>query len=481
MCQGLLKLAQLYVLINAARIVTAVRLSYTNLTILEDPHETQYLHCTLQYHDSTTSWAFVSRDTGITTQIGTCSSDRLPAPGCDAPSWPNVELKLEVRRQSYLRFSGVTLNMTGTFVCSEHRADGAVDTASCTVQVVSVLLSGCHERAENQAFTLKCMLAQRTDHVTWTLETPSGQLVKLGTCDGASNCTSPLSSSVAVQLSSNQRISRLTYASMTRDLAGTVVCSNGTESASCSLDVVHNAEVDRCTVRAARESWTVAGWCNVTRVYSALGNYGFYISQYWEYPGWKAGDNRVASRVFEGTRPFTPTAYTDSTSGKVFFSGDYSHSWPLPTLDGEYFYDMITLPGPFGGQDADSTVVVETPHGPSVHCEGATSESESVRCVCSVTSLGKPEGRLLWLAGDTVMAVGQYGVTSLPFPADSGVGADGELVITCQLDWAIKQNVTITVNTACLSSQTSGTESVTKQNHLQLFVTLLALRRLLSR
>nr|KAG5703592.1 hypothetical protein BaRGS_000977 [Batillaria attramentaria] len=63
-----------------------------------------------------------------------------------------------------------------------------------------------------------------------------------------------------------------------------------------------------------------------------------------------------------------------------------------------------------------------------------------------------PAGRLIWFSEDTVLAVGQYGVTSLQFPADkTPTKCDVSFQMTCQVDWIIKENISVTTFVACTS------------------------------
>jgi hypothetical protein len=58
--------------------------------------------------------------------------------------------------------------------------------------------------------------------------------------------------------------------------------------------------------------------------------------------------------------------------------------------------------------------------------------------------MGRPEGRLKWLLGDTVIATGGYNMKELELPADKIPQTVGDLLAVCQLEWIEPSNITVT-------------------------------------
>ena len=71
-------------------------------------------------------------------------------------------------------------------------------------------------------------------------------------------------------------------------------------------------------------------------------------------------------------------------------------------------------------------------------------------CVCRVTSLGSPVGRLVWRSGDAVLLHGDYGVTQLMFPYDNLDRTHSGQAVNCHVDWVgTLKNKSFSANIAC--------------------------------
>ncbi|KAK7492405.1 hypothetical protein BaRGS_00016278 [Batillaria attramentaria] len=368
--------------------------------------------------------------------------------------------------------------------------------------LVSLLVLGLFTPQFSAAVTLNCTrhLLLRTDYyyhahscstsgdsnstVIWTVMSDSGNTSTMATCYGVNNCTSG-DFDISVGRYSSQTWVEVNE--VVREMSGVLVCteqySNGTEdSANCTVSVasvrsrycengwtvqegtpislncdvspsvilkwqlvskdgqttdINSAEVENCSVQVVPENWTAVASCDVTKVYSALGKYGFTIRQRWQPTMWSSTIDRY---LFDGRQQFQPTPYINITTGIEYFKGSYSYSWPLQPVEGNYSYITYTYPAGVS-HTSDDVLEIERPSPPSVQCEGALRDAGRVPCVCSTSSLGSPAGRLIWFSGDTVLAAGQYGVTSLQVSTESTLGLD----VTCQLDWIITENISITL------------------------------------
>ncbi|PVD27112.1 hypothetical protein C0Q70_12263 [Pomacea canaliculata] len=80
-----------------------------------------------------------------------------------------------------------------------------------------------------------------------------------------------------------------------------------------------------------------------------------------------------------------------------------------------------------------------------------------ITCQCSTKSLGTPPGRLQWLVGDDVIVSGGYGVTQLQFPTNRVNRSHDGVEVSCQLDWVVKQHVTVASSVAIPVKDTMAT------------------------
>ena len=71
-------------------------------------------------------------------------------------------------------------------------------------------------------------------------------------------------------------------------------------------------------------------------------------------------------------------------------------------------------------------------------------------CMCRVTTLGSPSGRLVWRSGDAVLLYGDYGVTQLMFPYEKMDRTHSRKAVKCHVDWIDTWNSTsFSANIAC--------------------------------
>ncbi|PVD27113.1 hypothetical protein C0Q70_12264 [Pomacea canaliculata] len=98
------------------------------------------------------------------------------------------------------------------------------------------------------------------------------------------------------------------------------------------------------------------------------------------------------------------------------------------------------------------------PSPPTTNCPLTyVPEGGPITCMCSAKSLGTPPGRLQWLVGDDVISSGGYGVTQLQFPTNRVNRSHDGVEVTCQLDWVVKQHVTVASSVAIPVKDTMAT------------------------
>ncbi|KAK7502596.1 hypothetical protein BaRGS_00006171 [Batillaria attramentaria] len=119
------------------------------------------------------------------------------------------------------------------------------------------------------------------------------------------------------------------------------------------------------------------------------------------------------------------------------------------TLDVIYgFYDSFIRIYPVGSKFTPRDISFRTgdPELPVHNCHDLTfiPENGEVPCVCGVSSVGSPEGRLIWYSGDAVLAAGDYGDKQLWFPSNIVDRRHDGMEKRCQLDWVVKEDVYVT-------------------------------------
>ncbi|KAK7452239.1 hypothetical protein BaRGS_00039767, partial [Batillaria attramentaria] len=289
--------------------------------------------------------------------------------------------------------------------------------------------------------------------VSWTLESTNGKKTDLGTCTNISSCVSPLSPYVTLERP-NLSYSILMIRNIRQETVGTIVVTNqhrGTvDSANCTLDVVYRPEVE-CSLEMYRENWTFVGSCNVSEAFSTLGRYryGFYVGLC----------DRICESPVQPYRrwyyynllrflPFSPSLYFDDTIQAERYRGSYMDTWPVPGQNGWYCFQSWTIPDE-RGYEFPSYQIVE-PDRPTHNCTDLKfiPERGEVSCTCRTTSMGLPEGRLIWFLGDAALATGDYGTTSLTFSsAFRDRNSDG-VALFCYLDWPVGYKTVVTSNVA---------------------------------
>ncbi|KAK7492404.1 hypothetical protein BaRGS_00016277 [Batillaria attramentaria] len=401
------------------------------------------LVCRPSIPSNTITWSLVPADGGPAMHLATCPGQ---SPYCTTlRPVPDMSIRRHQPETGVLEIFKAARNMSGTYVCSELHSDGPAESAN------SVLMDcnqprGVQVEEGDYLDRLSCHVFNRSRAVTWSLITPSGLRTLLGVCHGARNCSTPLGSYVTLDSYLN-RFS-LTINRIKRETSGTLVCSDGIHSDTCPLNVYNRLKGTTCSpLQFNHANWSAIATCDVTSAYSAVGRFFYTVHMKWPTPVPSPHDHPWEWDV---TGTFTLPSFTDNATGREDYSGRCTLSWPLPVVDGRYSYITETFSDNYIG--LSGTFTIQRPSPPSVQCEGALRDAGRVPCVCSTSSLGSPAGRLIWFSGDTVLAAGQYGVTSLQFPADkTPTKCDVSFQMTCQVDWIIKENISVTTSVACTS------------------------------
>ncbi|XP_070206563.1 uncharacterized protein [Littorina saxatilis] len=146
--------------------------------------------------------------------------------------------------------------------------------------------------------------------------------------------------------------------------------------------------------------------------------------------------------VFDGRRSYRDglTRYVNDTDNQVYYSGTLTYSWHLLALTRQStgFLVYVHEGHSFAGFTLINKIVNVTEPGLPTHTCGGQMyfpQTGVVPCVCTIDSLGSPEGRLVWLLDNIAIATGDYGVTQLKFPSGNVSREHDGMMATCQLDW----------------------------------------------
>ncbi|XP_025101238.1 uncharacterized protein LOC112568252 [Pomacea canaliculata] len=320
--------------------------------------------------------------------------------------------------------------------------------------VNSIAISPCNDngvtrrRELDRCYSSCSYLYSNTTGVDWFLISRAGQSVLLAT-------TFPWRRrSYHPAISSESR--GPTYIGITfnatREMAGTLVCSvvfgNGTTlSDNCTQDVVYPFEVEDFNVTMNLQNWSLTAVFSTQKVFSALGSYYVDIK---EYTVGVNGSSTIFSRLPPVVSKTSLKPYTDKL---LYYRGTLTVTWSLPDRGGNYYYlgDIV----PNGPTDLRihpkirGYFVISEPSPPTTNCPLTyVPEGGPITCMCSAKSLGTPPGRLQWLVGDDVISSGGYGVTQLQFPTNRVNRSHDGVEVTCQLDWVVKQHVTVASSVA---------------------------------
>ncbi|KAK7502594.1 hypothetical protein BaRGS_00006169 [Batillaria attramentaria] len=332
--------------------------------------------------------------------------------------------------------AGHTLLLIG-FLVWQGQVVGSLSIRNCNNGKLDI------KEAENN--TVECRVSSSSRaNISWSLVAKSGKTTDQGSCQG-NVCTSPLSPDITAERSSFRFF--LKFYEISRVMAGTTLIVEEVyrrvRSANCTLDV-DVGQSSACGKRRTYRTWgSLQPAGSRRRTYRTRGSeegYTFRLA-----PG-------------ESLEPLTKTPaleqYTDASTGKQYYKGNCSFSWRLPVLGENFNIPVKVYPGDWVYYR--SYYAVEEPPVPTHNCQNLTfiPEDGEVFCVCTTSSLGSPEGRLIWFSGDTVLAAGDYGVRQLQFPSNKVDRRHDGKEKKCQLDWIVKKEVYTTKRVA-RSTQTT--------------------------
>ncbi|KAK7488867.1 hypothetical protein BaRGS_00019824 [Batillaria attramentaria] len=410
-----------------------------------------YIHCYTSMNDnSEIKWQLVSTS-GETTDIGTCY-DRYT---CSSLHSPYITLN-RYSSDSTLTISRIEEHTAGTVICTEIFSNDTEVSANCTLKVAAISQSYCSigkvEVTEGSSTSLRCEVAFSNSTINWIYEPLVGNSSTLGYCTysyyGKCNTTN---TDLSFTLSRYSTSSTINLRDVTRGVAGNVTCTDGRENASCQLEVIGRGEIDSCKVELHKENWTLVGSCFVKKLFSSQGLYEYQVSHEME----NSDDMHFYyyhryHNLFEGRRRFQPEPYTDLQTNRIYYKGTFTYSWRMPTKEANYTYTFSAYPGGNQRTAYNDEIMIAKPSPPTHNCSELKYLPEVGRtpCVCSTTNLGTPQGRLLWYSGDTILAAGDYNVTSLEFPENKVRRWNDGRSSGCRLDWAAGYNVSLTNHVA---------------------------------
>ncbi|XP_025101237.1 uncharacterized protein LOC112568251 isoform X2 [Pomacea canaliculata] len=310
--------------------------------------------------------------------------------------------------------------------------------------------NGVRRFRELSSTYISCSSLSPNTTLTWVFISLSGTSVSLGTCSANYSCVS-LHPTVT-GISRNYYTYSYIYFNATREMAGTLVCSelfsNGTTlSDNCTHDIVYPFQVDDVSVTTNLQDWTLTAVFSTQKVFSAMEFYYVDIKEYstqmYEYRQY----------VFRLPPVVSKTSFQPYTDGQTYYRGTLTVTWSFPSKGGNYYYTGDIVPS--GPTDLRihpkirGYIKISEPSPPSTNCRLTyVPEVGPISCQCSTTSLGTPPGRLMWLVGNDVIASGQDGVTQLQFPTNRLNRTHDGLQVTCQLNWVVKHHVVVTDNVA---------------------------------
>ncbi|PVD27110.1 hypothetical protein C0Q70_12261 [Pomacea canaliculata] len=313
--------------------------------------------------------------------------------------------------------------------------------------------NGVRRFRELSSTYISCSSLSPNTTLTWVFISLSGTSVSLGTCSANYSCVS-LHPTVT-GISRNYYTYSYIYFNATREMAGTLVCSelfsNGTTlSDNCTHDIVYPFQVDDVSVTTNLQDWTLTAVFSTQKVFSAMEFYYVDIKEYstqmYEYRQY----------VFRLPPVVSKTSFQPYTDGQTYYRGTLTVTWSFPSKGGNYYYTGDIVPS--GPTDLRihpkirGYIKISEPSPPSTNCRLTyVPEVGPISCQCSTTSLGTPPGRLMWLVGNDVIASGQDGVTQLQFPTNRLNRTHDGLQVTCQLNWVVKHHVVVTDNVAYCS------------------------------
>ncbi|XP_025101711.1 uncharacterized protein LOC112568585 isoform X2 [Pomacea canaliculata] len=294
-------------------------------------------------------------------------------------------------------------------------------------KILAISLSSNNEIEELSLNKRSVSCNQLTPNSTiyWTISPLQGQVKQVGMCD-AVTCTSPYGPNVNLERPSPTS-SSLTFLNVSREWAGTVVCTerllNGSEqSVNSTLDVYHNSGVNNSSFVINREDWSLTVILTVPKIFSALGNYGAKV------------------RCFYMTSKVNVSLVSYNESSRMYNVGYFfvtllaSHARYKDRYR-ECLDDILLLPGRkhFREQRLRHSYNLPTPN---ILCnESYIPEEGPVSCSCSSTFKEHPDARLRWMLGEKVVAFGDYGVEWLPLPPQVVNRSHDRTNLECEVEW----------------------------------------------
>ncbi|PVD27106.1 hypothetical protein C0Q70_12257 [Pomacea canaliculata] len=257
-------------------------------------------------------------------------------------------------------------------------------------------------------------------------------------CDGE-RCISSHGQKIDVQRP-NYSSSRLVSVNVTREWAGTVVCterftSRSEHSVNSTLDVYYNSGITDVSMVVNREDWTLITSFKVAKIFSALGNYGA-----------KLNCTSLNSTVNMSLVPYNESSlvYNVGYFQLTSFKSQFDSHVNLTCLSTVVVYPGARLErlNERGGVKESST--------PQIVCDLTyIPEDGPFQCSCDTESLGSPEGRLTWRLGEQVLTSGDYGVKRLPLSSDIiNRSHQGEKLV-CEVEWLYDKRSEINIMVAC--------------------------------
>ncbi|XP_025101706.1 uncharacterized protein LOC112568582 [Pomacea canaliculata] len=277
--------------------------------------------------------------------------------------------------------------------------------------------------------------------VYWSITPLHGQVKQVGMCEGAT-CTSAYRPNVYPERFHPEN-SSLVFLNVTREWAGTVVCTesftNGSEqSVNSTLDVYYNSGITNIRVGVNREDWTLNTSFIVTKIFSALGNYGaeFYCHS-------KTSKVNVSLVTYNESSFIYNVGYFVLTSfSRPFYHRDEYQQFCAFTI--------LVHPGEISiSFDPRKAGQLEEPSTPEADCHlDYVPEEGPSDCICASKFLGSPEGRLRWYLGGELVASGDYGVRRLPLPSDIVNRTHDFNYLECEVEWLYTERSELTIQVA---------------------------------
>ncbi|XP_070207660.1 uncharacterized protein [Littorina saxatilis] len=399
--------------------------------------ESPIVYCYADLLPSIVNWTLFN-EAGVTRYLGACN-------GYDSCSSDYNSSTLTLNSLNHppnynILFPQIHREFSGTLMCQGTLANGTVISDTCELKLVRVKITSVDVLDGDSGYVECTNYPYALSTVTWTLTTDSGQPLDLGTCTDVNNCSSPHSPNIDLTRPSNDS-SRVDFERVNRTLQGQLSCSIAFAQLrytdTRTLNVYHPATVNNCGVDISRHNWSAILSCDITDVFSSAGVYNFHMTQI-VLDGFTLKDEDV----FDGRRSYRDglTSYVSNTDNQVYYRGTLTYSWhllPVTRLTTGFLVYVHDGHSVSGFTSINKFITIAEPGLPTHNCGDQMyfPETGVVPCVCTIDSLGSPEGRLVWLLDNIAIATGDYGVTQLKFPSGNVSRERDGMMATCQVDW----------------------------------------------